>query len=338
MKKTRPRSIKKQLLVLAGPTASGKTALAAELIKNHPFEIVSADSRQVYRGLDLGTGKDKSVPQHMIDVVEPPHFRHPEFMVATSRSNYRPHGMISGSRNEFGMTSINDSTGKFSVSQYRDMAKPILDDIWKRGKVPLIVGGTGYYIDALLYEQPYNAVPPSSTIRSELKDRTNAQLLYEIRSTDIRTAGTIDASNRVRLLRAVEIIHATKAPVAPIKRLPRAGMSAKIYVLDVQPRAELYARIDKRVDERLQLGMVQEVQGLLESGVPSAWLRSLGLEYRWITMYLASEVKYPEMVERLKFDIHAYARRQITYFKRWKEAEWGDDKFITKLICDLGQM
>lgn len=300
------------LLVLAGPTASGKTALAAELIQSHSYEIVSADSRQVYCGLDLGTGKDKSVPQHMIDVVDPPSARHSGKPQARPEST---HAVDSGHGQ-------NDGLERFSVSQYREMTLPILDDIWQRGKIPLIVGGTGYYIDALLYEQPYSEVPPNSTLRATLEPLSNKQLLQEIGRTDPHTAGTVDAANRVRLLRAVEIIRTTKKPIEPTKRVLRERVDAKIYVLDVQPRAELYARIDKRVDERLQAGMVQEVQGLLESGVPSVWLRSLGLEYRWITMYLEKEVKYPEMVERLKFDIHAYVRRQITYFKRWDGAEW----------------
>ncbi len=318
--------MKPNLIILAGATASGKTALAGELIKRYPLEIISADSRQVYRGLDIGTGKDKSIPQHMIDVV--------------------------------------DAGQMFSVSQYNNMALPMLDQIRDRGNIPLVVGGTGYYIDALMFERSHNATPPNPQIRAQLEHFSNAELLEEIQKTDQRTVTTIDRQNRVRLLRALEVIHQTKKPLAPLHKVVRAGLKIGLYVLDI-PRVELYQKIDLRVEQRLQAGMVQEVEGLFRSGVSADWLIGLGLEYRFITQYLrnrhsgersdsridndsgqgTSDVPsqndnrvYNEMVQRLKFAIHAYARRQISYFRRWPNAQWLSADSINAQIAELTVM
>ena len=274
------------LFVIAGPTASGKTALAAQLIEKYPFEIISADSRQVYRGLDIGTGKDKTVPQYMIDVA--------------------------------------DAEQQFSVSHYRDMAWPIIDQIYGRGKIPLIVGGTGYYIESLIYTQSINNTVPDNKIRAELELLSNTQLLNLIADVDPATASKIDAKNRARLIRALEIIRTTGLPRKIIKPILRPDLDISLFVIDV-PRAELYRRIDERVDSRLKQGMIAEVQRLLSVRISSEWLVSLGLEYRFVTQYLLlekSKSQYDEMVIRLKFAIHAYARRQLTFFRRWPIAQW----------------
>lgn len=291
---------KNHLFVIAGPTASGKTALAKQLIQSHRFEIVSADSRQVYRRLDIGTGKDKTLVQAMIDVVEPPKVR------GQSLSTQK------------GLSSTSDT---FSVAAYQSMALPIIDQIHQRGHIPLIVGGTGFYIDALMYERTYNHTRSSTLMRQEIERLSDVEILQEIERIDPLTSGTVDRKNRVRLVRALEIIRQTNAPLVPLRRVLRANLAVYIYVIDL-PREELYANIDTRVDERLATGLVKEVEGLIASGISTEWLMSLGLEYRFVTQYLHQAMTYPEMVERLKYAIHDYARRQITYFKRWPEAKW----------------
>lgn len=287
------------LFVIAGPTASGKTALAAELIKQHPFEIVSADSRQVYRRLDIGTGKDKSVLQHLIDVADPEQ--------------------------------------KFSVAHYCDIAGPIIDQIYRQGKIPLIVGGTGYYIESLIYDRVINDTPPNATLQMKLQSLSNSEILDQIADADSATASNIDAKNRVRLIRALEIIRLTNAPREATKSVLRPDFEISVFVLDV-PRSELYKRIDERVEVRLGEGMIDEVRELMSSGISSDWLKSLGLEYRFITDYLISknqsQVDYDEMIVRLKFAIHAYARRQLTFFRRWSFAKW---RTAEQIQVEIGQ-
>ncbi len=289
---------KQPLFVIAGPTASGKTAFSAELIKLYPFEIVSADSRQVYRTLDIGTGKDKELPQHMIDVV---------------------------------------GTGQqFSVSHYRKMAMPILDQIYERGHIPLIVGGTGFYIESLIYTQITHDTPPSDMLRAELKQLSNDQLLHQIARVDRETASKIDTKNRVRLIRALEIIRITNAPLKNITSVLRPNADLTMFVLDI-PRIELYKRIDDRVDLRLKFGMIEEVSGLINAGVSADWLISLGLEYRFITQFIQSQndlpgSSYPDMVQKLKYAIHAYARRQLTFFRRFTNVEWLSAEQIKRRI------
>jgi len=368
--------VKRKMIILAGATASGKTALAAELIQKYPTEIVSADSRQVYKRLDIGTGKDKTVPQHMIDVVEPI-YCHPE---SCEGSNKRFLAGLEMTANVVGSARLlAEMTGKYSVAKYRDQALEIIEDIWQRGKTPLIVGGTGFYIDSLIYEQNTNSTPPNRKLRAKLSQLSNNRLLMRIAKIDKETAESIDKNNRARLIRAAEIVTITGKPIEKCKSVLRSDIDINIFVLDM-PRGELYARIDKRVDDRIDEGMVEEVQGLLDSGVDPNWLISLGLEYRFITEYLLSvilastrdkstaqavistarqssrgwrnllrnifkisppsrpyyaeatkgrqssrsrdDMTYEEMIQKLKYAIHAYARRQNTYFKRWGSAKW----------------
>jgi tRNA dimethylallyltransferase len=364
----------KRLIVIAGATASGKTALAAELIRKFPMEIISADSRQVYKGLDIGTGKEKNVPQHMIDVEECKMQNAPSFAKATDGKKCK----------------IKEEDRLYSVAKFRDQALKIIDDVWKRGKIPLVVGGTGFYIDALIYEQTTNVTPPDNKIREKLSKLSNDKLLKILKKTDPEIAQKIDQNNRARLVRAVEIVTITNKPIEKFEYKIRDGWDVQIFVLDI-PRKELYQRIDLRVDDRIKEGMIEEVEGLIESGVSVEWLMSLGLEYRWITEFLnpKSEIrnqKYgnssyksvisnralralsscrmglmrdpvgigtgeilrraqddstrgqddsltrDEMTQRLKFAIHAYARRQNTYFKRWPNAKWLSAKDIERTI------
>jgi tRNA dimethylallyltransferase len=284
------------------------------------MEIISADSRQVYKGLDIGTGKDKSVPQYMIDVEK--------------------------CKMQNAKCKIIEEHLLYSVAQYRDQALKIINDIWSRGKIPLVVGGTGFYIDSLIYEQNTNSTPPNAKVREKLSKLKNAELLKIINNIDSITYNKIDHNNRARLIRAAEIVTITKKPIEQLESTIRDGWLVDLYVLDL-PREELYRRIDKRVDDRIKEGMIEEVEGLIRSGVSVEWLMSLGLEYKFITEFLMQNAEcrmqnggnyhnnnskienwnldsenYADMIQRLKFAIHAYSRRQNTYFKKWSNAQW----------------
>ncbi len=287
---------KRQLIVLAGATASGKTALAARLTSRHNLAIISADSRQVYKGLDIGTGKDLTLKQAMIDVAKPMQL--------------------------------------YSVAQYQKQAQVCLEKAWEAGQTPLVAGGTGYYIESLIFKKTVNEVKPDHALRQKLDQIPNEQLLAEIERRDQVTAKRVDPNNRVRLLRAVEILRLTNKPIASLQRELLNDVSVHVYVLDAD-RSELYKAIDARIKNRLDHGMVEEVQELLDQGVSSEWLLSLGLEYYWITLYLTKKITYEEMAQKLSFASHAYARRQISFFKRWPFAVWGDSKKLEAEISEL---
>lgn len=301
-----------KLIAIVGPTASGKTDLAVFLAKKfsanrgpadswNGFELISADSRQVYKGMDIGTGKDKSYPQHLIDICDP---RQDQYTVA-----------------------------QFQKDAYREIY-----DIFKRDKIPILVGGTGLYIDAVL--KGYRIPKTSLSLRQELEKLNDKELLAQLKSYDPAAYQKIDHHNLRRILRALES--------SIVNRRPFSGYQAKapkfealIIGMDL-PRTELYRRIDERVDERIKQGMIEEVENLLKSGVPYEKLQSFGLEYRFISQYLQkvrgsksprvkkdfrlstldSPALRAEMTQKLKFAIHAFARRQLTWFRRNREIKW----------------
>jgi tRNA dimethylallyltransferase len=270
-----------KVIVVAGPTASGKSDFAVELAHKVDGEIISADSRQVYKGLDIGTGKItqeemKGIPHHMLDVVEP---------------------------------------GKdFSVSEYARLAKPILHNILERGKTPIICGGTGQYIDALIYDQALPKVPPNKALRQELEARPIGELYMELMEKDPHRAETIDRFNKVRLVRALEIVYS----LGSVPELPKPKLlyETEIYIMN-PTREALRKRIEKRLLKRLDQGMLDECKKLLLEGVSHAWLEKIGLEYRYISRYLKGELSYAEFVEKLAAKINQYAKRQQTWNKKY---------------------
>lgn len=270
-----------KIIVVAGPTASGKSDFAVELALKENGEIISADSRQVYKGLDIGTGKItteemKGVPHHMLDVV--------------------------------------DAGSDFSVAEYTRLAKPILEDILARGKTPIICGGTGQYIDALIYDTEIPAVPPNQTLREELEKKDVDELFAELAEKDPYRADTIDRYNKVRLIRALEIAHELGS-VPPLHE-PKLLHETEFYLM--HPSRELVRhRIEKRLLKRLDEGMLSECKHLLENGVTHEQLEKLGLEYRYMSRHLRGEISYEQMVEELKNKICQYAKRQDTWNKKY---------------------
>ncbi len=305
MKSTPPIQRVPKLIVILGPTASGKSDLAVRIAKKLGGEIISADSRQVYRGLDIGSGKItaremRGVPHHLLDVASP--------------------------------------RGVFSVARYQKLARKALRDIVRRGRVPIIAGGTGFYIDALLYDTSLPAVKPDAKLRAALEKKSAAVLFGELQRKDPARAAAIDRHNKRRLIRALEIIRATGKPV-PAAAGTEAGAkqhAAFLSKLGIEPQdvlkigiawpAEaLRARIHKRLLARMRQGMVAEVRRLHAEGLSWQRLDNLGLEYRSISRFLRGMLSKEEMLALLEKEIWHYARRQMTWWRKDAAIHWLND-------------
>ena len=288
------------ILCLAGPTASGKTALAVELAKELDGEVVSCDSMQVYRRMDIGTAKPspeemQGIPHHMIDVAEPDE--------------------------------------DFSVSRYCAMAAPIVDDIVARGKTAIIAGGTGLYMDSLIRGNDF-APFPATGVREKLEAEADKvglpAMLARLREIDPDTADRV--SDRKRILRALEVYletgetiteHNRKTRLVPPKYTP-------LWLgLDFTDRGELYRRIDKRVDIMLEMGLMEEIRSLLDSGIPEKCTAMQAIGYKEFVNALEGREPLSQAAEEVKKASSHYAKRQLTWFRRNPAVRWlvrsGDD-------------
>lgn len=274
-----------KVVAVVGTNASGKSALGIELAKKYNAEIISADSRQVFRGLDLGSGKvtpeeTQGVPHHLIDVREP---------------------------NEF-----------FSMADFQRMAYRAIDEIRGRGRLPMIVGGTGLYVDSVLDGYLLSDKEPDLAYRAELEKLTTPQL-YDM-LLELKPYVQVEKNNRNRVMRIIERIHdgddATPGKQARFESL-RLGVS--------WPREVLSRRIDERLQRRLKQGLIEEVQRLMDAGATTEFLLGLGLEYRFITQYLIGEIPDRQaMLDKLAIAIKQFAKRQMTWFRRNPEIVWLD--------------
>ena len=287
-----------KIVVVLGPTATGKSDLAIVLAKKFNSEVISADSRQVYRGLDLGSGK---VPRDKTNsyVLGPNYYyqgiRHHLLDVASPRS-------------------------VFTVQKYQYHARRAITDILRRGKLPIICGGTGLYIDSVIYNTKFPEVPPNTKLRKTLEKLSTIRLFARIKELDPARAATIDQHNRPRLIRAIEIAKA-------LGKIPELKKESPYEVLKIGltlPKEELEKRIKKRLDKRLKLGMVKEVENLHKDGLTWKRLDDLGLEYRYISRYLRKLITYDQMRELIIKESIKYAKRQMTWFKRDKNIVWLD--------------
>ncbi len=276
---------KPKVIAIVGPTASGKSSLAISLAKKWNGEIVSADSRQIYKGLDIGSGKVTKkemdgIPHYMLDVWNP--------------------------------------KSQISVSQYTKKAHSVVKDIVKRKKLPIICGGTGLYIDSLLLGESFPNVPPNKTLRASLQRKDTASLFAQLKKLDPRRAESIDPHNRVRLVRAIEIAQS-------LGRVPTRSFSYPYDVLwigiDISSQ-ELESKIKTRLIARMKKGMVGEIKKLHNEGVSFKRMYELGLEYRYISLFVQKKITREECVESLAKEIIRYAKRQMTWFKRNKHIVW----------------
>jgi tRNA dimethylallyltransferase len=304
-------SKKPHVLVILGPTASGKTSLAVKLAYELKGEIISADSRQVYCGMDIGTGKDlkeyiikgKKIPYHLIDVVNP---------------------------NE-----------EFNLAKYQTLTNQAIKDILSRGKLPIIVGGTGLYLQAVIDGYQLIAVKPDFKKRQELEVMSVDELynkLEKIKPEFAHKLNNSDKNNPRRLVRYLEISEQAKTS-NEIEKPAKKSVPYDFLILGLQPDdTEMRARIIKRVKDRLDNeDMIAEVERLIDEGVSLARLNSFGLEYRHIAWYLEDKIDYDEMVEKLGLAIYRFAKRQKTWFRRWekqgRKINWVDDiKEAKKII------
>ena len=279
----------RNLVVVLGTNASGKSDLGIRLAKHFGGEIVSADSRQVYRGLDLGSGKitpaqSAMVKHHLIDVA--------------------------------------DVSEYYSLAQYQRAAYHAIDSISGAGKLPFLVGGTGLYISAIVEGYELVDVPPNEQLRAELESLPLAELVHRLEMSDPDAARCIDTSNRRRLIRAIEIAAAGHAHSAARKSSPQYNC---LQLGLTWPREILVQRIEQRLRERLTDGMIEEVAGLRSRGVSDLRLDKLGLEYRYIARYLRGELRtLDELRTQLSIAIRQFAKQQLTWFKRDSRIIWLD--------------
>lgn len=281
---------KQKLIIIAGPTAVGKSSAAVELAKRLDTEVISADSMQVYRSMDIGTAKIteeemKGIPHHLTDVIEP----------------------------------FED----YNVVRFKEMAKKAIDEVLKKGKIPIMCGGTGFYIQALLYDIDFTE-EDNGGIRDELYslyEREGAKYMHSLlEEKDPESAAAIPVNNVKRVIRAIEFyeLHGRKISEHNItERQKESAYDSRFFVL-TDDRKRLYERINKRVDKMVAEGLFDEVRALMDEGVPRSSTAMQGIGYRESYAYLSGEITRDEAIELIKTNSRHYAKRQLTWFKREK--------------------
>ena len=275
----------KCLIAIVGPTAVGKSGLALHLAQWFPLEVVGADSRQVYRYMDIGTNKPSpaeraSVPHHVIDVIEPDE--------------------------------------DFSLAMYHRLAIEAMKAVQQKGKLPLLVGGSGLYVWSLVEGWRIPRVPPNQQLRRQLEARAEQEsshsLYHELQNIDPAAAAKINPSNIRRIIRALEIYHTTGQQPSQLQRKEVPSFPILIIGL-TQERNELYRRIDRRVDKMIQKGLVEEVEQLFKRGYNPSLPSMSGIGYKQIGQFLRSEMPLPLAIDKIKYETHRLARHQYAWFR-----------------------
>ena len=307
MRKLKEKSIqganeRPKVVVILGPTSSGKSELAVELALNFNGEVVSADSRQVYRKLDISSSKVpgkwewigrkrffvyKDVQHHMIDLVP-------------LRKQY-------------------------SAGQYRKKAKRAIQDILERERLPIVAGGTGFYIDALIHDLELPKVKPNSKLRKELENLSTDQLVHRLKALDPRRASEIDTRNRRRLVRAIEVVVLTNSQIEPLQHDHENDPYESLRIGLKPSDEELKRRISVVVESRVKNGVVEEVRRTHRRGIGWQRIYNLGLEYKFIADHINGKISLEEMAESMEKEYWHYIKRQMTWFKRDPDIIWIDD-------------
>lgn len=303
---------KNKLIILAGPTASGKTSVSIDLAKRLGGEIISADSMQVYKYMDVGTAKIsveemQGVKHHLIDVLDPKE--------------------------------------DFNIVKFQNMVKCSIEEIVKNGHIPILVGGTGFYIQSVIYDIDFNNEDDNSSVRKKLEeeyDAFGADFMHEkLKKIDIVSAQTIHKNNKKRIIRAIEYFLINNEPISShneVQREKKSPYDYRFFVLN-PPRDILYERVNKRVDIMVENGLVDEVKKLREMGLSTANISMQGIGYKEIIEYLDGLVSLETAIENIKQNTRHMAKRQVTWFKREKDVIYVDpfsfesnDKIVDYMI------
>ena len=310
---------KRPLIILTGPTAVGKTALSVKLAKAINGAIISADSMQVYRGMDIGSAKVtkdemEGVPHYLIDVLDPDE--------------------------------------EFHVVRFQEMAKAAMEEIYAKGQIPILTGGTGFYIQSVLYDIDFTSQEEDTAFRDKLENLAKQQgneVLHEmLKNVDPVSAEKIHANNVKRVIRALEFYEKTGQPISEHNEAEAAKKSpyAFCYFVLNDDRDKVYDRIEKRIDLMLDAGLIEEVKSLKEKGYHKSMVSMQGLGYKEILSYLDGEITLDEAVYILKRDTRHFAKRQLTWFRREKDVTWvnkpefdyDDDKILAFMIEKIKQL
>lgn len=311
------KNTKEPLIILAGPTAVGKSEAAIALAKKISGSIISADSMQVYRGMDIGSAKVTKaemgdVPHYLIDVLDP--------------------------------------AEEFHVVRFQGLAKKAIDEIRAMGRVPILCGGTGFYIQALLYDIDFTEEPADPGLREELsrlaKEEGSAALHAKLEALDPGAAAQIHPNNTKRLIRAIEFYERNGKPISAhnaAEHEKEAAFSNVFFCLTMN-REKLYKRIEARVDRMLENGLLEEVRRLREAGCTTDMVSMQGLGYQELSLYLDGELSYEEAVYRIKRDSRHFAKRQLTWMKRERDVIWlsrdeypDTEKLVEKMLEIINQ-
>jgi tRNA dimethylallyltransferase len=296
--------MKQKVIAIVGPTASGKSSLAVALALKFHGEIISADSRQIYKGLNLGTGKITKqemmgIPHHLLDIWNP--------------------------------------KKAVSVAEFKQKAEEALEEIVTNKKVPVVCGGTGFYIDTFLFNRELPHVEPNVALRKKLEKLPTQTLGEKLLKLDPRRAKEIDLKNRVRIIRAIEIVDALGV-VPPLTDSPPYD----VLFIGLNPSEQwLKAKIKTRLQERMQKGMVREAQNLHKNGLTYKRMIELGLEYKYLALFLQKKISKEEMITELEKEIWQYSKRQMTWFRKNKSIVWLKPELKTtpkkagKLVSDF---
>ncbi len=290
---------KNKIIVVLGPTATGKSKLAVKLAKKYNGEVISADSRQVYLGLDIGTGKITKkemagVPHHMLDIVSP--------------------------------------QKTFTVADWKFGADKKIKEIISKGKLPVVCGGTGFYIQAIVDGLVLPEVPPNTKLRKDLAKKNTEDLFLILKKLDPERAESIDAKNPVRLIRAIEIAKA-------LGEVPKIAKNISPYeILQIgldRKDTDLKVKVKKRIDSRMKTGMLNESINLNKKGLSFKRMESLGLEYRLLSQLIQNKIDKKKFKLKLENEIWQYVKRQRTWFKRDKKIKWFEPKDLKKIEKEI---
>jgi tRNA dimethylallyltransferase len=293
-------SKKQKILVILGPTATGKSDLAVQLARKFDGEVVSADSRQVYKGLDIGTGKItkeemQGVPHHLLDVCEP------------------------GDR--------------FTVTKWKEKAETAISQMAVGGHLPIVCGGTGFYISALIDDLTFPEIESDPEEQRKLEQKTTEELFAELKELDPERAANIDAKNKRRVARAILI--ARQLGKVPALNAHSESRFDPLLIGITLPDSELKTRIRTRLIKRLEAGMIDEAKRLHDEGLSFERMNELGLEYKYLAELLQSKISREEFIETLATKIWQYARRQKTWFKKDKRIRWHEAGELTNIEGEI---